>query len=51
MLSVIPETDRNLQPYLEPSAIWSTVTPVVLPFAPPGATARASLLRTFRSFP
>ena len=27
------------------------VTPVVLPFAPPGATARASLLRTFRSFP
>jgi probable F420-dependent oxidoreductase len=27
------------------------VTPVVLPFAPPGPTARASLLRTFRSFP
>jgi len=27
------------------------VTPVVLPFAPPGVTARASLLRTFRSFP
>jgi probable F420-dependent oxidoreductase len=26
-------------------------TPVVLPFAPPGATARASLLRTFRTFP
>ena len=27
------------------------VTPVVLPFAPVGPTARASLLRTFRSFP
>jgi alkanesulfonate monooxygenase SsuD/methylene tetrahydromethanopterin reductase-like flavin-dependent oxidoreductase (luciferase family) len=27
------------------------VTPVVLPFAPPGPSARASLLRTFRSFP
>lgn len=27
------------------------VTPVVLPFAPPGPGARASLLRTFRSFP
>jgi probable F420-dependent oxidoreductase len=27
------------------------VTPVVLPFAPPGPTARASLLRTFRAFP
>ena len=26
-------------------------TPVVLPFAPPGPTARASMLRTFRSFP
>ena len=26
-------------------------TPVVLPFAPPGAAARASMLRTFRSFP
>jgi len=26
-------------------------TPVVLPFAPPGAAARASLLRTFRTFP
>jgi probable F420-dependent oxidoreductase len=26
-------------------------TPVVLPFAPPGPTARASLLRTLRSFP
>ena len=27
------------------------VTPVVVPFAPPGPTARASLLRTFRTFP
>jgi alkanesulfonate monooxygenase SsuD/methylene tetrahydromethanopterin reductase-like flavin-dependent oxidoreductase (luciferase family) len=27
------------------------VTPVVLPFAPPGPAARASLLRTFQSFP
>jgi probable F420-dependent oxidoreductase len=27
------------------------VTPVVLPFAPPGPGARASLLRTFRTFP
>ena len=27
------------------------VTPVVLPFAPPGAGARESLLRTFRTFP
>jgi probable F420-dependent oxidoreductase len=27
------------------------VTPVVLPFAPPGPAARASLLRTFRAFP
>ena len=27
------------------------VTPVVLPFAPPGPDARASLLRTFRTFP
>ncbi len=27
------------------------VTPVVVPFAPPGAAARASLLRTFRTFP
>jgi len=26
-------------------------TPVVLPFAPPGPGARASLLRTFRAFP
>jgi probable F420-dependent oxidoreductase len=26
-------------------------TPVVLPFAPPGPAARASLLRTFRAFP
>ena len=26
-------------------------TPVVVPFAPPGAAARASLLRTFRTFP
>jgi alkanesulfonate monooxygenase SsuD/methylene tetrahydromethanopterin reductase-like flavin-dependent oxidoreductase (luciferase family) len=26
-------------------------TPVVLPFAPPGPAARASMLRTFRSFP
>jgi probable F420-dependent oxidoreductase len=26
-------------------------TPVVLPFAPPGSTARAFMLRTFRSFP
>jgi hypothetical protein len=26
-------------------------TPVVLPFAPPGPDARASLLRTFRAFP
>ncbi len=26
-------------------------TPVVLPFAPPGPEARASLLRTFRAFP
>ena len=26
-------------------------TPVVLPFAPPGPTARESLLRTFRTFP
>jgi len=27
------------------------VTPVVLPFAPPGPAARAALLRTFREFP
>ena len=27
------------------------VTPVVVPFAPPGPAARASLLRTFRAFP
>jgi probable F420-dependent oxidoreductase len=27
------------------------ITPVVLPFAPPGLAARASLLRTFRAFP
>jgi probable F420-dependent oxidoreductase len=27
------------------------VTPVVVPFAPPGPEARASLLRTFRTFP
>jgi alkanesulfonate monooxygenase SsuD/methylene tetrahydromethanopterin reductase-like flavin-dependent oxidoreductase (luciferase family) len=27
------------------------VTPVVLPFAPPGPDARASMLRTFRTFP
>lgn len=27
------------------------VTPVVIPFAPPGAAARASMLRTFRTFP
>ena len=27
------------------------VTPVVYPFAPPGPTARVSLLRTFRAFP
>jgi probable F420-dependent oxidoreductase len=27
------------------------VTPVVLPFAPPGPGARASMLRTFRTFP
>ncbi len=27
------------------------VTPVVLPFAPPGAAARDALLRTFRAFP
>jgi probable F420-dependent oxidoreductase len=27
------------------------VTPVVLPFAPSGPTARASMLRTFRTFP
>jgi probable F420-dependent oxidoreductase len=27
------------------------VTPVVLPFAPPGPAARAALLRTFRAFP
>jgi probable F420-dependent oxidoreductase len=27
------------------------VTPVVVPFAPPGPEARASLLRTFRAFP
>jgi probable F420-dependent oxidoreductase len=27
------------------------VTPVVLPFAPPGPAARASALRTFRAFP
>lgn len=27
------------------------VTPVVVPFAPPGAEARASMLRTFRAFP
>jgi alkanesulfonate monooxygenase SsuD/methylene tetrahydromethanopterin reductase-like flavin-dependent oxidoreductase (luciferase family) len=27
------------------------VTPVVLPFAPPGPAARASLLKTFRAFP
>jgi alkanesulfonate monooxygenase SsuD/methylene tetrahydromethanopterin reductase-like flavin-dependent oxidoreductase (luciferase family) len=26
-------------------------TPVVLPFAPPGPTARASMLQTFRTFP
>ena len=26
-------------------------TPVVLPFAPPGPGARASMLKTFRSFP
>jgi CRISPR-associated protein Csb2 len=31
MLSVIPESDRNVQPYLGPSAVWSTVTPVVVP--------------------
>lgn len=31
MLSVIPHTEQNLQQYLKPSAIWSTVTPVVLP--------------------
>ena len=27
------------------------VTPVVVPFSPPGPSARASLLRTFRAFP
>jgi probable F420-dependent oxidoreductase len=27
------------------------VTPVVVPFAPPGAEARVSMLRTFRAFP
>lgn len=31
MLSVIPQTDRSVQPYLRPSVVWSTVTPVVLP--------------------
>jgi CRISPR-associated protein Csb2 len=31
MLSVIAVSDRNLQPYLGSSAIWSTVTPVILP--------------------
>lgn len=31
MLSVIPETDRNVRPYVGLSAIWSTVTPVTWP--------------------
>ena len=30
-LSVIRETDPNVQPYLRPSKVWSTVTPVIMP--------------------
>jgi CRISPR-associated protein Csb2 len=31
IVSLIPGNDRSLRRYLEPSAVWSTVTPVVLP--------------------
>jgi CRISPR-associated protein Csb2 len=31
LLSLISEHDRNVQPYLRPASVWSTVTPVVLP--------------------
>ena len=31
MLSFIPPSDSRVTPYLEKSAVWSTVTPVILP--------------------
>ena len=31
MLSVIPESDNNVAPYIGPARVWSTVTPVMLP--------------------
>jgi CRISPR-associated protein Csb2 len=31
VLSIIPSGDPNVAPYTRPSAVWSTVTPVILP--------------------
>lgn len=31
LVSLAPESDRGIRPYLRPSSVWATVTPVVLP--------------------
>jgi CRISPR-associated protein Csb2 len=44
MLSFVPNSDRNVRPYTEPAAVWSTVTPVVLPGHDDGDPAKAERL-------
>jgi CRISPR-associated protein Csb2 len=31
LLALLPDNDRHLTPYVRPSSVWSTVTPVLLP--------------------
>jgi CRISPR-associated protein Csb2 len=41
ILSLLPQADRNVLPYTRPAAVWSTVSPVVLPgFESPGRLRR-----------
>jgi CRISPR-associated protein Csb2 len=44
MLSLIPNSDRNVQPYTAPAAVWSTVTPVIVPGHDDGNSAKAERL-------
>jgi len=44
MLSLIPNSERSLRPFVNPSTSWSSVTPVVLPGHDDGDPAKAERL-------
>jgi CRISPR-associated protein Csb2 len=44
LLSLLPESDRGIAPYVKPSAEWTTVTPVALPGSDEGKAGKTDKL-------